>query len=144
MNVIDAKNCIAGRLASWIASELLKGKKISVVNAEKAVVSGKPDSVLEHFREKIVRGDPYRGPFYPRYPDKILKRMIRGMLPYKKPRGRKALKNLKVYISIPEKLQGTQTTIIKETENRLSCKFTTLDEVGKKFGAKTQKMKTEE
>ena len=138
MIVIDAKNCIAGRLASHVASELLKGREIAVVNAESAVLSGRPDAVLEEYDKKVKRGDPYHGPFYPRYPDMILKRMIRGMLPYRKPRGREALKRLKVYISVPAELQEKEIKKIKEAENSLSCKFVTLGEIGKKLGAKVE------
>jgi len=41
MKVIDAKGLILGRLASKVAKQLLlEDKKIYVVNAEKAVISG--------------------------------------------------------------------------------------------------------
>ncbi|HDD46555.1 MAG TPA: 50S ribosomal protein L13 [Candidatus Aenigmarchaeota archaeon] len=133
---IDARDCILGRLASIIAKRLLNGEKINVVNAEHVVISGNPKAVFEIFKEKVERGDPYHGPFYPRYPDKIFKRVVRGMLPYKKPRGREALKRLKVYISVPENLKEKEFEIIEAAKNRLEHKYTTLGKVAEKIGAK--------
>ena len=133
---IDATNQIAGRLASICAKEALKGKRVYVFNAEKAVISGNPKYVIEHYKEKLARGDPYKGPFYPRPPDKILKRMIRGMLPYKKPRGREALKRVKVFISVPEEYSEKKLQTFKESENKLKCKSISLGELSTLIGAK--------
>jgi len=133
---VDAKDSIAGRLASVVAKELLKGKSVFVVNAEKAVVSGDPKHTGDKFVEKVNRGDPYHGPFYPKVPDRVLKRIVRGMLPYNKPRGREALKRLKVYISIPEELKGKEFAKIKEAENKLEGKFVTIGKLSEKLGVK--------
>ncbi len=132
--IIDAENHVLGRMASRIAKELLKGKKVIVINAEKAVVSGNPGYNIQVFREKISRGDPYHGPFYPRRPDDIVKRVVKGMLP-KKSRGREALKRLKVYVSIPEGLSGTPKKI-EEAENKLKCKYITLEKISESLGVK--------
>ena len=131
--IIDGDGAILGRLAAKIAKELLKGENIIVINSEKIVVSGNPKAVFKRFYEKRKRGDPHKGPFYPRYPDKILKRVVRGMLPYKKERGRKAFRKLKVYIGNPDNLKGEK---ISKTSDDLTCKFVTLEEVCKKLGAK--------
>jgi len=136
MEIIDASDCIAGRLAANIAKMLLKGETVSIINAEKAVISGDPKHVLEEYREKLMRGDPYHGPFYPRRADMMLKRIIRGMLPIKKPTGKEALKRLKVYISVPNELKDKEIRKIKSAENKLECKSITLDNLGKKLGAK--------
>lgn len=106
--VVDADGCVAGRMASKVAKELLNGKAVQVVNAEKALVSGDQKYTQHFFLEKVQRGDPYHGPFYPKRPDLMLSRIIRGMLPYKTSRGMSALKRLHVYISIPEELKGSQ------------------------------------
>lgn len=107
--VIDAENCIAGRTASMAAKALLRGKKVFIVNAEKALVSGNQKATIELFRQKVSRGDPYNGPFYPKVPDRILKRMVRGMLPRRKPLGREAFKGLRVYKGLPDEFKGRQT-----------------------------------
>lgn len=134
--IIDAADSIVGRLATKIAKELLKGKKIDVINAELAVISGNPEHVVGKYMEKIQRGDPYHGPFHPKLPDLLLRRIIRGMLPYKKPKGKDSFKNLKVYLSVPEELKGKKAIKIKEAENNLDCKFITLGKLAEKLGVK--------
>ena len=39
MKVIDASDCIMGRLASSVAKTLLNGEEVHIVNAENAVIS---------------------------------------------------------------------------------------------------------
>lgn len=126
---INAEDQVAGRLASLVAQELLKGESVHVVNADKCVISGNPNFVLGKFRERIARGDPYHGPFYPRQADTVFKRMVRGMLPHRKPRGREALKALRVYISIPEELAGKEFRKFPEAENKLETRFISLGRV---------------
>jgi large subunit ribosomal protein L13 len=131
MIYIDAADLVLGRLASTVAKELLNGESVYVVNAEKAVIIGRPESTLKEYKEKRARGDPYHGPFFPRTPERIIKRTVRGMLPYKTARGSEALKRLRVFISIPSELQGKDFTAIKGAENKGEQKFTT---VGKLSG----------
>jgi large subunit ribosomal protein L13 len=132
---IDARDCIAGRLASVTAKELLKGKSVIIVNAEGAVVSGDPDYNIRRFKEKVDRGDPYHGPFYPRRPDQVVKRFVRGMLP-KSARGRDALSNLKVFLSVPQELEGKTFTKPEQARNELTGKITTLGNIAVKVGTK--------
>ena len=131
--IVDAENAILGRLAAKVAKELLKGKQIVVINSEKIIVSGNPKAVVKRFFERRERGDPHKGPFYPRYPDRIFKRVVRGMLPYKKDRGRKALRRLKVYIGNPDDLKGKK---ISKTSEDLRSKHITLEKVCRELGAK--------
>lgn len=131
---IDASGQIAGRLASSVAKQLLKGEKIFIVNAEKAVVSGDPVYTEGHFKEKAERGDPYHGPFYPREPDQILRRMIRCMLPFHTARGREALKGLRVYKSLPAELKGKKFE--KREGKKLETKHMEIGEISLKLGAK--------
>ncbi len=102
---VDATGQVMGRLASRVAGELLKGRSVCVINAGSAVISGDPKHVIKSYREKVKRGDPYHGPFYPKTPDRILKRVVRGMLP-RKPRGSEAIGRLRVYRSRPASLEG--------------------------------------
>jgi large subunit ribosomal protein L13 len=133
--IISAEDCVAGRLASIVAKELLKGNTIYVVNAEKAVISGDPKHNIKKFKEKVDRGDPYHGPFYPKRPDMMIKRFVRGMLP-KKPRGRDALGNLKVFLSVPRELEGKDFSRPAEARNELKGKYMELGELATKVGAK--------
>jgi large subunit ribosomal protein L13 len=133
--IIDAEDCIAGRLASVVAKELLKGKRVYIVNAEKAVISGKPKYTVKQMKEKLERGDPYHGPLYPRRPDRIMKRLVRGMLP-KKPRGKEALKRLRVFISVPDDIKGKDFTKPEPAKNKLKGKYIELGMLSERAGAK--------
>ncbi|RLJ10201.1 MAG: 50S ribosomal protein L13 [Candidatus Aenigmatarchaeota archaeon] len=134
--IIDATGHIVGRLASRAAKEALKGKSIYIVNAEKAVISGNPQYVIDKYRQWLERGDPYAGPHFPRRPDRILKRVIRGMLPYKKPRGREALKRIKVFVSVPDEFKNIELKKIADAVSTVDCKTITLGELAERLGAK--------
>lgn len=101
VTVIDAENLLLGRLASIVAKRALAGEEFAIVNAEKAIVSGARAHVLQDFKEKRERGSREGGPFYPRRPDHLVKRTIRGMLPYKRERGVAAYKAIKTYVGVP-------------------------------------------
>jgi len=131
--IIDADGAVLGRLASEVAKQLLMGQKITIVNAEKAVVSGEPSRTFKRFLEKRQRGS-HRGPFYPKQPDRLLRRVVRGMLPYRKERGRNALRNLKVVVGNP----GYPAEKIGKRAEKLTSKYMTLTELSKKLGAKIQ------
>jgi large subunit ribosomal protein L13 len=131
--IVDAEGAIMGRLATKIVKELLKGEAITVINTEKAIITGSPDATIERFYAKRQRGDPNKGPFYPRYPDKLFKRVVRGMLPYKKDRGMKAFRRLKVVLGNPDSLKGQK---ISKTEADITCKYITVKDLCKNLGAK--------
>jgi large subunit ribosomal protein L13 len=139
MTVIDANGLILGRLASTVAKQLLSGdEEIYIVNAEKAVISGSRATTLKEYRETRERGSMEFGPYFPKRPDRILKRTIRGMLPYKRARGRDAMSRLKVYVGVPSELKDTETITIADADMRLlsSSKYIELGEVSQKMGSK--------
>lgn len=136
MLYLDATDMIVGRLASRVAKMLLMGEEIMIFNAEKAVITGTPEANMEKFHERIDRGDPYHGPFFPKRPDRILKRTVRGMLPYKKPRGRDALKRLKVFNSVPEEYSDKELKGVDGAENQHKYKYITLGRISQKIGGK--------
>ncbi len=125
---LDGSDHVAGRLATQLAKFVLKGNKVFVVNAEKVVVSGTPRVTTDHYKTLVARGDPYHGPFYPKRPDRILKRIVRGMVP-KSPRGRDALKRLTIFVSVPDELKSKKFERVKSAENNLECKQTTLGDI---------------
>ncbi len=141
MKVIDADNLIMGRLASIVAKDLLKGEKIVITNAEKSVISGNKKAIQEKYAHRMERKsiiNPQRfGPKFPRRPDGILRRTVRGMLPYKTARGREAYKRLKVYVGTPEEYQDKSTTIKSiDLSNREITKSISVGEVSKFLGSK--------
>lgn len=132
--IIDATDAVLGRLSAKVAKKLLEGEKIIIVNAEKAVISGKPKMVLKRFQEKREKTHLKKGPFFHKYPDKLIRRAIRGMLPYKKDKGRKAFKNLRVFIGQPKKYEKAEK--IGKSMNDLECKFIKVGDICEKLGAK--------
>ncbi|MBI3859929.1 MAG: 50S ribosomal protein L13 [Thaumarchaeota archaeon] len=135
---IDATDQIAGRLASKVAKLLLSGKRVVVVNSEKALISGSRNSVLTQWKEKLEissRVNPIYGPIHPRRPDNIFKRMVRGMVPRKKPKGAAAMKNLRVYVGVPEDVKGSEMTLIPDTAaTRPVPVYVTMHELSKNLG----------
>ncbi|MBU5537298.1 MAG: 50S ribosomal protein L13 [Candidatus Aenigmatarchaeota archaeon] len=137
MKIYNAENQILGRICTSIAKDLLKGEDVVVINAEKAVLSGNPRWKKEHYQEKIKRGDPHKGPFFPRYPDDIFRRTVRGMLPWHKAKGRKAFKKLKVFIGVPEEFKNKTTEKVKTADaNKLKTTYITLADLSLSIGAK--------
>ena len=131
---IDADGLILGRLASHVAQRLLAGEEIIIVNAEKALITGGKDDVIAHFRHRRDVGSGRKGPLYPRTPHMMLKRTVRGMLPYKKPRGRSAYKRLKVHVSVPKELEKQKFESVKGASQLSTQRYMTLGEVSEVLG----------
>jgi len=131
--VIDARDCILGRVASEVAERALDGERVAVINAEQSVITGREEQLVEKYQKRREVGSD-RGPYYPKQPDRIFKRSIRGMLPYKKPRGREAYENVRVYKGNPNDEDGE---IIEGTSlDRLSnIKFVQLGTISEQLGA---------
>ncbi len=131
--VVDARDCILGRVASQVAQRALDGERVAVVNAEDAVITGSEEDVMAKYEKRAELGSD-SGPYYPKRPDMIFKRTIRGMVPYKQDRGREAFENVRVYVGNPrdedgEVLDGTSL-------DRLSnIRFVQLGEISKNLGA---------
>ena len=136
--VFDATEAVVGRLASIIAKELLNGKEIVVVNVEKAIITGRKERVIEWYRSKLQvksKVNPRRhGPFHPRTPNGIFRRIVRGMLPRRKPKGRDALRRLKVYVGIPEAVKEKPVRIKEALYRRSPYGYVTLEELARVFG----------
>ena len=144
--VYNAEDKVLGRLASIVAKQLLSAKKagedtrVIIVNAEKAIVTGKRTSVMTDYRQKYELNHARKGPFFPRMPDQILKRTVRGMLPYQKnSSGRAALKALRVEIGTPSNLSGDlpdgcEWGDSSKIERPLPERFVRLGEISKELG----------
>ncbi len=131
--VIDARDCILGRVASHVADRALEGETIAVVNTEQAVITGNEEDIMSVYEKRVDVGSD-RGPYYPKRPDRIFKRSIRGMIPYKKPRGRSAFEGIRCYVGNP---YDDDAEIIDDTSlDRLSnIKFISLSEISERLGA---------
>ncbi|MCK4970218.1 MAG: 50S ribosomal protein L13 [Thermoplasmata archaeon] len=132
--VIDASGLILGRLSANVAKRLLNGEEIVIVNAEKAIITGGKEDIIAHFRHRRDVGGDRKGPHYPRTPHMMLKRSVRGMLPFYKPRGRAAYKRLLVHISVPKEFKGKKFESIEGASELSTQRYMALGEVSKVLG----------
>lgn len=133
--VIDASGLILGRMASMVAKRLLQGEPIIIVNAEKAILSGRRLSRVREAKAFLDIGHPGKGPFHPRRPDQIIRRSVRGMLPRRLPKGANALRLLKVFLGMPHELKtASLQTIPTAHVGKLKCPYITIEELAKQIG----------
>lgn len=130
--VVDAQYCIYGRVASRVAERALDEWKIAVVNVEEAVITGSEDDIVSTYRKRMSIGSD-QGPRHSNQPDRLFKRAVRGMLPYKKPRGREALENVRAFIGNPYDLQGIQFDDAS-LDRRSTIKFVEIAELSNQLG----------
>ena len=136
--VVDGTDHVAGRLASMAAKHLLRGGRVSIVNCESIMLSGKRKSIIEEYRRFLEIASiihPRHGPFHPRRPDTIISRMVRGMLPRDKPSGRAAHKRLRAYIGVPKQYKSIKKTQFEKAKIRNTvAEYTTMAELGRTIG----------
>ena len=136
--VIDASNLILGRLASFVAKRALQGEEVVVFNVENAVISGTKANIVEEAMRRLktrTLAAQYKAPTHPRRPDTYVRRVIRGMLPRKKPKGRTALKRVRVYIGVPEEFRDKSTAKIPGAEaSKLRCAYITVGQLSEEIG----------
>jgi large subunit ribosomal protein L13 len=122
--IYDGEGAVFGRLASVVAKDLLKGENVDVVNCEKIIISGDKKLLAKKIlmKREMGSGGSMKGPKYPRVADKLVKRMIRGMLPRDRAKGRDAFRNLKCYVG------GNNKDAIK-LNHRKPMKFASVEEI---------------
>ncbi len=130
--IYDGEGCVFGRLASVVAKDLLKGNSVDLINCGGIVVSG--DKKL--FAKKILAkremgsGGSMKGPKYPRVADRLVKRMIRGMLPWDRPKGRGALKRFRCFSGNGQRVTGNGPDVIKLEYEKPMKYFVIKDVIG--------------
>lgn len=135
ITIVNAEGLVMGRMASIIAKRLLKGEEIVIVNAEKAVLSGNRKSHVLEAKEFLEVGYPEKGPIHYKRPDRIVRRTIRGMLPYDQPKGKQAYKRVKVFIGIPDEYKDREMeTLVEAKAEKLTCPYFTVGELAKEMG----------
>lgn len=136
MIVIDGKNLIFGRAATFIAKKAMQGENVSLVNAEQLVIRGNPAHILDRYKARRAvqnKGTPERSPYWSRVPHMLIKRMLRGMLPRETSRGKDAHKRIMVYSGNPENLKAESLPVAAFDG---SGKFMTIMELCKLIGHK--------
>lgn len=123
--VIDAKKQVLGRMASFAAKKALNGEDIVIVNAEQAYVSGDPKTIHaeNHHKSNLKNKSNFnKGPYHPKRPDNYVRKVIRGMLPWKRKRGRQAYKKIMVFCGLPEKELKARAIPMPQKEDQLQKK----------------------
>lgn len=138
IKVYDAENMVVGRLGAKVAKVALLGANVVIVNAEKAIITGKRRTVIEAFKEKFnirTSYNPRKGPFHERRPDKMVRKMFRGMLPWPTPRGKAAYKRIKVYIGVPKQYTESEKIVLEGAKYRsMTQKFITVADLSHELG----------
>ncbi|MFP4632636.1 MAG: 50S ribosomal protein L13 [Halobacteriota archaeon] len=132
---VDGSDAVLGRLASEVASRALDGEDVVVVNAERIAVSGDPSDVADKYRARDEQKSD-RGPLHPKRPEGIAKRAVRGMLPYRRERGRRAYESVRFYVGVPPEVEDEEfETAPRTVEDVGKGDYTTLDRVSESIGA---------
>jgi len=128
--IIDGKNAVMGRLASYAAKEALKGEEIVILNCEDVIITGSRENIKEEFEAQRGRvGHGQRGPKHIKTSDRMVKRVIRGMLPdHRWGRGREANKRIRCYIGVPKEFEKSKK-IVSGKERKI--KFNRVGEFAK-------------
>jgi large subunit ribosomal protein L13 len=137
--IIDATNMIAGRIASFAAKQALLGEKVDIINCEKAVISGRKEDVLhKYWYRGRDMGGPVKGPFLSRMPDRFVRRIVRGMIPLDRTRGKEAYKRVMCYIGVPEEFKGKAVEKIKgaDAKKLTTLKTVSVSEICKHMGGR--------
>jgi large subunit ribosomal protein L13 len=140
MIVVDATSCIAGRMCSHVSKLLLQGNRVTVVNAERAMLSGNRYKTINSYKEHLEINsvtNPIHGPFHPRRPDTIISKMVRGMIPKRKSDGIEAFKRLRVYMGVPEAMKGASMKSFDDSKiTKPESYYISIAEVAKQIGWK--------
>ena len=133
---LDARGAVVGRIGSVACKELLKGKEVVIINAEKSIISGDRAEIRNNLHWWITLGGVgLKGPKVSRYPDRFMKRMIRGMLPSRdRSKGREAYDRLRCYIGNGD-LSAEELKQVKTVANAVKkpIKYVILGEIVKEI-----------
>jgi len=136
--LLDAKNQVLGRLASYAAKHALSGNKVIVLNAEQAVISGRRSNIIGEAKIRLetrTLANQTTAPVHQRRPDLYLRRVIRGMLPWEKAKGKAAFHRIYVYMGVPEEYANKSTaTIPGANSSKLNTAYMTLADLAKEIG----------
>ena len=129
--IVDGTNKPLGRLATEVVSLLKRGYPVVIINAEKVVVSGTLSGVLPKFKRRYdlrTLSNPIKQtPRWPRTPEGIVRRAIRGMI-HRKDRD-KLLKRLRVFRGDPG-IEGKRIDLNIRTPSR----YVYVEEIAKALG----------
>jgi large subunit ribosomal protein L13 len=139
--VIDATDQILGRLASFAAKNALGGNTVIVLNAEKAVISGRKSNIVEEAMRRLktrTLANQTTAPVHQRRPDMYLRRVVRGMLPWKKAKGKAAFHRVLVFMGVPEEYANKHAAKVPDADaSKLRSPYMTLGALADEIGGHT-------
>jgi len=141
MILIDGSNLLLGRVASFAARKALEDEQVTIINCNKIYLSGSPTRSIERYKGKFTLGTILHGPYVSKSPGAMMRRSVRGMLPWNRVRGRDAFRRVKCYSDVPEALKGKPAITIENASiNKLPIsRYITLVEVCSRIGTKRDK-----
>lgn len=146
--VVDAKGHLLGRLASYVAKQLLNGnnflysgQRIVVVRCEGINITGslfRNKVKFSEFLRKRLLTNPRRAFVHYRAPSRIFWRSVRGMLPHKIPIGAAALGRLKIFEGVPPPYDTKKREVVPDALRAVKLssfrKFCTLGDLSSQVG----------
>ena len=138
MIIVDGKDLIVGRVATFVAKQALNGETVKIVNCESMYITGDKEFLVNEVHRRRDQGTWSKGPFYFRKPDRFVRRVVRGMIPYKTSRGSIAYKRVMCYIGFPQELQQHKTITVSaaNVKHVNNLKYLTVGQLCKHMGAK--------
>jgi large subunit ribosomal protein L13 len=136
--IIDATNQILGRLASYAAKRALRGSTVVVLNAEKAVISGRKSNIVEEAMRRLrtrTLASQTTAPVHQRRADLYFRRVVRGMLPWKKAKGKAAFHRVLVFVGVPEEYSAKSAFKVPGADaSKLTSPYITLQDLASEIG----------
>jgi len=138
MIVINGENLIVGRVATFVAKKALLGEDVRIINCEKMYITGSKEYLVRDTHRRRVQGTWSKGPFYFRMPDRMVRRVVRGMLPHKTYRGKTAYSKVLCYIGCPEEFKNAPIVNISNASisSVPNLRYVSVGELSKLMGAK--------
>jgi len=129
-------------LASYAAKHALAGDHVVVLNAEQAVISGRRSNIIGEAKIRLetrTLANQTTAPVHQRRPDLYLRRVIRGMLPWEKAKGKAAFHRIHVYMGTPEEYANKSAVNIPGADaSKLTTTYITLADLAKEIGGGIQ------
>jgi len=127
--IIDATMGVVGRIASYAAKKVLLGNEVVIVNCNDAIVTGPKAALIATYQVKLsYGGTSQKGPYGSKVPERMLRRSVRGMLPWPKPRAREVYHNVKCFNTVPFEYKDKEKLTFKKT---MKGKYMTLNQLSK-------------
>lgn len=114
--IIDATMGVVGRIASYAAKKVLLGNEVVIVNCDEAILTGPKQALINTYKIKLsYGGTSQKGPYGSKVPERMVRRAVRGMLPWPKPRAREVFANVICFNGVPFEFKDKEKLTFKKT-----------------------------